>query len=228
MIAALVPVKLLSQSKQRLSDLLQPEQRQKLCLAMLEDVISVLSKQPQLDRVVVVSSDPQALRLSEQYSVEFINETVLETHGLNGVVSVSAAILATQGVDSLLVVHGDLPFISSAGLGEFLAASRDLQPNSLVIATDNAGCGSNCLLISPPTALSFQYGEGSCEKHQRQALEKGLKVQAGCFNTLSCDVDNEADLRRLARCLDSGVGRQTAHYLRSSGLAEWLAGTEYQ
>ena len=61
MIAAIVPVKALDQAKRRLASLLSQEERRRLSLAMLEDVLRAVQAVPRIDHVAVVSPDPAVL-----------------------------------------------------------------------------------------------------------------------------------------------------------------------
>ena len=57
---AIVPVKHLSQAKTRLADGLTAEHRERLCLAMLEDVLDALNDTPAIDTVGLYTSDATA------------------------------------------------------------------------------------------------------------------------------------------------------------------------
>jgi len=60
MAQALVPLKDLVQAKSRLAGLLRPSERRALAQAMVEDVLSVLSRHKDIVRVTLVSDDPGA------------------------------------------------------------------------------------------------------------------------------------------------------------------------
>ncbi len=61
----LVPVKKLSDAKQRLSPILTPEQRFALARAMCEDVLQALARWQKRPAVAVVTSDPFAREVVE-------------------------------------------------------------------------------------------------------------------------------------------------------------------
>src|SRR4051812_47400037 len=64
---AIVPLKRLDQAKTRLAEVLSPPERRQLMEALLGDVLGVLRAVPQIDRVVVASSDPGAAAIAARY-----------------------------------------------------------------------------------------------------------------------------------------------------------------
>src|SRR3972149_7271654 len=74
MIAAVVPVKRLDEAKGRLSVLLTPDERRRLALAMLEDVLRALQAVPRIDLVAVVSPDAGALARASALGAEPLAE----------------------------------------------------------------------------------------------------------------------------------------------------------
>ena len=60
---AIVPVKRFGAAKQRLSDVLAPEQRAALAAAMLSDVLEALAEAKLVERVLVVSGEPRVAEL---------------------------------------------------------------------------------------------------------------------------------------------------------------------
>jgi 2-phospho-L-lactate guanylyltransferase (CobY/MobA/RfbA family) len=60
MIFALLPVKILSNAKQRLAGHLTAAQRETLARKMYEQTLSALLEAKGIDRIVVVTSDPDA------------------------------------------------------------------------------------------------------------------------------------------------------------------------
>src|SRR3970040_2512135 len=74
MIAAGVPVKRPEEAKGRLSVLLTPDERRRLALAMLEDVLRALQAVPRIDLVAVVSPDAGALARASALGAEPLAE----------------------------------------------------------------------------------------------------------------------------------------------------------
>jgi 2-phospho-L-lactate guanylyltransferase len=229
---ALVPVKKLFDAKQRLSDLLGVLERKALFVAMLKDVLQALSDHPSLERVFVVSSDPGVRELAQHFGADFMDEAELyeaeldkvevACGDLNQVVAAAAKELQCQGARQLLVVHGDLPLINSDAISAIISCLNSLGDRGLVIAADDAGQGSNCLAISPPTLIPFAYGEYSCFRHRQLALEKGVALATVNIPALAQDIDSCDDLIGLLDQEECCVARNTFAYLRQSGLFDRL------
>jgi 2-phospho-L-lactate guanylyltransferase len=155
---ALVPVKRLDDAKRRLASHLRPVERQRLCRAMLEDVLATLSKCERIDGVTVVSDDDEVAALARRYACEHLPERELGVRGLNGVVSAAVSRLAERGVVSVMVVHGDLPMLTPGDVASLLDSHAALQEPSVTIATDRHRSGSNCVLASPAATFEFCFG----------------------------------------------------------------------
>src|SRR6202012_5063944 len=69
---ALVPVKRLSQAKQRLKGVLSPGQRQNLARVMLCDVLETLRAAPSLAGIVLVSADPDVRAMAPSFGASLI------------------------------------------------------------------------------------------------------------------------------------------------------------
>ena len=90
---ALLPLKEFANAKRRLSGVLDGAQRIRLQEAMVSDVLHALDGHPDLDGIVVVSSDPAARRLAQACAADFIDENEFGVHGLNP--AVQAAVMRT-------------------------------------------------------------------------------------------------------------------------------------
>ena len=73
-IAALVPVKHLDRAKKRLDGVLTPDQRRGLVIAMLKDVLAVLTGHRGLDAVHVVTPDETVAAIARQFGARVIDE----------------------------------------------------------------------------------------------------------------------------------------------------------
>ena len=222
MLWALLPLKDFVNAKQRLAGVLAPHERRRLFQAMVDDVLTVLAKHPDIDNTVIVSDDPSAELLAEHYGVSYWPEFAVQGSGLNSVVTNTAALLAAQGVDSLLVVHGDLPLLCPQEISALVAAHQKLPKPSVSIAPDRHQQGSNCMLCSPPQAISFHYGEGSLHKHCAQAARVGAATQVLALDGIGCDVDVPDDIVELLKTVVQG-NKRSLDYLYSSGIAQRLS-----
>ena len=106
---ALVPVKDLTQAKERLSPLLSPAERYALAAAMLDDVLGALRQTSALERIALVTRDPHALSLAAQWGFEVVEE---EPGGdLTAAVESGVKVCRERGASSLAVIPGDIPLL---------------------------------------------------------------------------------------------------------------------
>src|SRR5260370_21670163 len=77
---AIIPVKGLVESKSRLARSLSPEDKKKLILALLEDVLAAVKEAKVCSRVLVVSPDPNAEKEANLPDETFLHH---EGQGLN-------------------------------------------------------------------------------------------------------------------------------------------------
>lgn len=212
---ALVPVKRLDDAKRRLASHLRPVERQRLCRAMLEDVLATLSKCERIDGVTVVSDDDEVAALARRYACEHLPERELGVRGLNGVVSAAVSRLAERGVVSVMVVHGDLPMLTPGDVASLLDSHAALQEPSVTIATDRHRSGSNCVLASPAATFEFCFGEDSLARHLEVARNRGVEAAVAELPGTSLDVDTPEDLAALLREIGLQQGSHTGRCLRS-------------
>ncbi|WP_101757413.1 5-amino-6-(D-ribitylamino)uracil--L-tyrosine 4-hydroxyphenyl transferase CofH [Oceanicoccus sp. KOV_DT_Chl] len=222
MLWALLPLKDFVNAKQRLSGVLAAHERRHLFHTMVEDVLDVLSVHPAIDHVVIVSDDPSAELLAEHYGVSCWDESSLlasadNTKGLSAVTDAAAGKIQQQGVDSLLVIHGDLPLINATEIQQLIDQHQASLSPCMTIAPDTVKEGSNCLIVSPPAALNFQYGAYSFQKHCEQAQQKKMAVNILTLTGAAADIDNPEDLILL--CQETDKTKHTLRYLQESGIA---------
>jgi 2-phospho-L-lactate guanylyltransferase len=215
MIAAVVPVKRLDEAKGRLSVLLAPEERRRLALAMLEDVLRALQAVPGIDLVAVVSPDADALARASALGAESLAERPL-VRGVNQALSQAAGMLADQGAGALLVVAADIPTALPAEIEAVLEA---LPARGIAICpTQDRGTGA--LALRPPDAIPFRYGRHSSVLHKREAVARGLPARVLHTASLARDVDEPGDLSALlARPAETATHRLLAEL----GVAQRLA-----
>lgn len=188
----MVPLKDLVQAKSRLAGLLRPSERRALAQAMVEDVLSVLSVHPRISTVTLVSDDPGAGHLANQYGIACLPESVLGCRGLNAVLACASARLLAGKDETLLVLHGDLPLLSSAEISSVLRSQRQL--GGVVIGCDHQGVGTNLLAFDSSCVPRFQFGQGSCERHLAGTRSAGLKAAVMRLPGVALDVDEPRDL----------------------------------
>ncbi|MEE2914476.1 MAG: 2-phospho-L-lactate guanylyltransferase [Pseudomonadota bacterium] len=215
-VVAVLPIKQLANAKQRLRSLLDDEQRRGLFKAMVEDVLEAVTVCPSIDRAIVVTSDDEVSALAHYYGAEVRPEP--EVAGLIPAVTVTADALASEGVRAMLFLPGDVPLVSAEDL-EIVAdglASVANDPQMIIVPAHDLG-GTNCLLVSPPNAMSFGFGEDSYRRHLRLAETVGVGTQTISLPTIGLDVDEPKDLCALMEVLQNdGVDTHSYRFLETT------------
>lgn len=187
----LIPVKPFGESKKRLSSLLTQQQRRRLSLAMVADVLRATEKWPNR---LLVTSDPDAEAVGLAFGCELVPDL---GQGLNAAIAFGTLKAIEMGITSLLVLPSDVPLVTSDDIA-FLFA--DLH--EVVVAPSNDG-GTNALRRCPPDAIQPAFGPSSARAHEASAAEAGLGFKMIDRESLLFDVDRYEDLEALA-----GDGRQ--------------------
>jgi 2-phospho-L-lactate guanylyltransferase len=190
MIAALVPVKALPRSKSRLRPVLSDGQREALVMAMLEDVLRLLSGVPAVATTAVVSPDPDVLAFAHRLGAQPIEEP-RQPRGLNAALAFASDTLSGQGTDALLVLPVDVPLATAADIEAILDPLRG-DP-SIVLCPSRSG-GTNALALRPPGIIPFRFGHRSSAAHQREAKARGLPLSVLPLPSLALDIDRPNDL----------------------------------
>lgn len=213
---ALVPLKDLVRAKSRLAGLLRPSERRALAQAMAEDVLTVLSRHPEIVRVTLVSDDPGAALLADRYGVTCWSERSLGCSGLNAVVHCASARLLAAGASPLLVMHADLPLLSAQDISAVLERWRAF--NALVVAPDRHGTGTNLLAFTRESVPQFCFGVDSCRQYLDWAERAGVPSTVLHRPGIALDVDEPGDLAALMASLDAVHAAQTSALLRDAAL----------
>ncbi len=192
MIAALVPVKALDEAKGRLAVLLTQDERSRLALAMLEDVMRALQAAHSIDQVAVVSPDAAALDRARELGAEPMLEPPL-CRGVNQALTHASVALVERGADALLVVAADIPTALPADIEAILDALP--ERGIALVSTDDRGTGA--LALRPPDAVPFRYGRRSSVIHRREAVARALPARVLHLESLAHDVDEPNDLAAL-------------------------------
>jgi 2-phospho-L-lactate guanylyltransferase len=205
----------LDEAKGRLADLLARDERRRLALAMLEDVLRALQAVPRIDNVAVVSPDPTVLDRARELGAEPIAEPPL-CRGVNQALTHASAALAGRDADALLVVAADIPTALPADIDAVLDAlpARGIA----VVPTDDRGTGA--LALRPPGVVPFRYGRHSSVLHKREAVARGLPSRVLHLASLSRDLDEPDDVAEL---LTRPAETATHRLLAGLSIAERLA-----
>lgn len=193
----MVAIKPFGDAKERLATGLDPAQRRQIAEAMARDVIAAVSQCKQLDKIVIVSSEPAILEIAEGVADAVLEDPVT---GHNDAAKIAAAWAVAQGCTRIVMLPGDCPLLDPEEIDELVMRSRD-DRLELAVIPDRMGTGTNALVISPPDAVDSSFGPDSRQRHIALGLSHGLRTAAIDVKSLALDLDTDEDLYELAERL---------------------------
>lgn len=192
-----IPVKKLSGSKQRLSEVLGSDQRQILVLVMLDDIIRELKKSSLIDDIFILTEDDYIIHSVAPYEVKVakhkpgldINEAL--QYYLNN--------FSEPSEDQLLIVlPSDVPLLKHTTINSVVRKVLSSTPPIMAISpSDNNG--TNCLIMYPCNLMSFHYGQGSLQAHIYEAASREISLIIHDSYDLKFDIDTPKDLYELLK-----------------------------
>lgn len=201
-----IPVKLLTAAKSRLSPL--GPHRRSLALAVACDTVSAAVECDRVARVVVVTDDTEAAPLLRDLGAHIVADD--PNAGLNPALAHGAAeaqrLLPTAGRAAL---SADLPALHSADLSQALDAA-DGHAHSFV--ADLAGTGTTLYAARQGEEFASAFGTDSRQRHRDSGV---VEIALEGIDSLRRDVDTVADLRA---ALVLGVGAATAEAANRAGV----------
>lgn len=222
-IQALLPIKHLTGVKTRLGNILSAEERRQLVRAMAEDVVAALKATKGLAGISVVSHDASVASWAKSHDLDLIDDR--GASGLSSAIALAANQAGEAGAAAVLVVLADTPLATANDFEAVIEVHNKVDdPAHLILSPSRDNDGSNCLLVAPPGAMTFHYGQGSAKAHADEARGAGLTVAQLKRPGIAHDIDTEADLRDLIASTGMLDGHSwTSQFLTSSGIAARLA-----
>jgi 2-phospho-L-lactate guanylyltransferase len=191
-IEAIVPLKALSSTKQRLAPVLSDTARHSLVRAMAADVLTQLRSHPQIEKVSIVCGEGWPAAQFADPHLRVWNESTLAVRGLN---SALTAALTKAECDSVLLIHGDLPFLQRVDITRVVSAASRVD---VVLCSDQTATGTNALLMPRDTPLVLSFGERSFDRHREAATTLGVSWEAVQASGIATDIDSPEDLLLLS------------------------------
>lgn len=175
----LVPVKAFADAKARLSPVLSPAAREALARWTAERVLAAAG-----ELAVFIACDSEAV--ADWATGHAATVLWHPGVGLNAAVNNSIADLRSQGVEHVVVAHGDLPRATDlAGL---------VTAGALTLVPDARDDGTNVAAVPTNVLFEFEYGAGSFRRHLARAISAGLRVEVRRDPLLALDIDTPSDL----------------------------------
>ena len=188
----LVPIKNLSDAKQRLASVLNSEERVALAQSMCEDVLQTLAHWHSRPPVAVVTSDPFAGDLAASFAFEVIPD---DNSGETSAIETATTLCRARGQKQTLVIPADIPLIDARELQEIVDAAPS---TGSVLVPDAAGRGTNAAWRSPADLFPLRFGNDSFLPHQAAAKATGLPCIVLDLPGIARDIDRPEDLLEVA------------------------------
>lgn len=186
---AIVPVKPLRRGKSRLAGTLNENERTELNRALLKHTLETLSSLKEVDGVLVVSRDPNALTIARNHGARTVQEDGQPE--LNTALKRATIVAQVYATRAVLVLPADLPLITREDILTLI--KRATEPPVVVIAPDRHGKGTNALLISPPGLIEYDFGENSFQRHCELVKKAGARLEVVDLPSLALDLDLPED-----------------------------------
>jgi 2-phospho-L-lactate guanylyltransferase len=183
-VSAFVPIKKFSNSKERLSNVLDSINRSKLAEQMAKHTIKTLFNSNICDSITIVTNDKD---------LTFINTVSYFTElPLNQALHEAIASKPNNGIT--LVMHADLPRINEKDLQKFKEA---FTKTKISIISDLHKNGTNCLMFDSSMDFNLKFGEDSYALFIKEFESNELIYQDICLPSLQDDLDSEEDYFKL-------------------------------
>lgn len=190
-IRIIVPHRGLEAAKTRLATSLSPDERIFLASQLLQRVLRVVREVT--DDVVVITPSRALREVVEPSGARLV---VQRGMGLNSGLDQARFDALADDIETLVVLHGDLPNVQAADVEALMAALPADGSPAVAIAPDRAGTGTNGLVLRPPGVIGFRFGVGSFAKHLAEVERAGVPLVAVNRAGLAFDLDTPEDLAR--------------------------------
>ncbi len=206
-VAALVPFKRFTRAKSRLRTRYADAEVVEIVRALLADVLAALGAAKRIERVVVLTDDPDVAALAVGSGAE---ARVRDPDpGLNAVLDDATRALAAEGCDAVLIALGDVPLLRGDDVDRVIEAGA--RQGVVVVASPDGGTA--LLFRHPPQVIPLRFGPGSAALHLEEARARGLDPTPPepVAEIARQDLDTPEDAARL---LASGAACRTLDVLR--------------
>jgi len=190
-IVAIIPVKTFSKAKTRLN--LSLNQREDLCRVMLDEVVGTISNTKNIDKIIVVSKDEEAFKITKKFDVKEIFDD--DESGVNHAVSLADRYLENNEWDASIVFPQDIPFIQSEDIENLIQFPKSLQ--SVLVVPSRRFDGTNALFRRPHNLMKTHYDEDSYKIHLEVGKSMTSNTSLILLRRIMFDVDNQEDLKFL-------------------------------
>ena len=197
-VCALVPIKDVRRAKTRLRAVLSPSDTAFLAEQMANLTVDALTRSTLVERIVLMGSTRAVAKTAAEFGCEFVSEDPSLDNEAR--VLVRATHVGLHAADTLAILPADIPLITGPDIDNLIEGHE----RGLSLCPASRDGGTNALLITPPTAIEFQFGHDSARRHAETARAAGLPVNIIDSAVFSRDIDTPEDLDWLSQALRAG------------------------
>lgn len=216
-VSALIPAKGFTNAKHRLAPILGAEERELLAEAMLRDVLRQVVSTRGLEETFVVTEDSRVSEVASSLGAKVIREK--EERGETEAVVFAIGELKQRGVQTLLIIPGDIPLVRFSDIELLLEqiAGHDSTTSFALLTPSHDHMGTNALLLSPPDLIKLRFGYDSFSYHLGEVAAKGLSLRVLENERIALDIDGPQDLERFVEFVarDRGLCSPNEHHDRA-------------
>ncbi len=195
MINIVLPIKNPEHAKERLADLLSPEQRRALAWALIEQTFVFFKGFTSVAHVLVVTDSPRVAGRAEEEGFAVLKEERPE--GETAAVKNATAWSMKNGFASQVVIPGDMAELDAGEFRRLL--SHDRPDPSVILCPATGDDGTNAILTTPPDVLTHRFGNRSFPDYLEQARAKDIPCTVLRLKSLVLDLDTPDDVRAFLR-----------------------------
>ena len=189
-------------AKSRLRGRLAPAERERLALAMFDDVLAA-ARSTRWPVLVVTDSAALVARTRATGATALWSPA----RGTRAAARAGVRRAERQGAAAVLLVASDVPLVRAADLRRVAGAGTRA---AVVMVPDGVRAGTNALYLRPPSRIAPRFGRDSFAAHRAAAGAAGRTLTVA---RLALDIDTPADLDALQRA-ERRAGTRTRAALR--------------
>jgi len=206
---ALIPVNNFSESFSRLSEHLDSDRRRELTKILATQVFEVLCSIRSIEKIVVLSNEREWLKSFDNQKITILKDP--EIKNLKAKIAHAAKWIQNQGIQQMLYLSVDLPFVQETDIAKFIAEHQ----GGLSIVKAHKENGTNALILDLPATLEFQFGVNSFDKHLAAAKAQKINTKIVEIKNLSLDIDTWNDLQEFKK---SSMNTQFLNFIQRHNL----------
>ena len=206
---ALIPINDFSESFSRLSKHLDSDRRRELTQILATQVFEALCSIRSIEKIVVLSNEREWLKSFDNQKITILKDP--ETKKLKAKITHAAKWIQNQGIQQMLYLSVDLPFVQETDITKFIAEHQ----GGLSIVKAHKENGTNALILDLPAILEFQFGVNSFDKHLAAAKAQKINTKIVKIKNLSLDVDTWNDLQEFKK---SSINTQFLNFIQRHNL----------